>query len=447
MKLKMLEKDIIEIYENENKQKLLRARQFQQIVEIGTRFNDFIKRNAAKLIDGIDYCKINVKEYYGEKLSKNIYEYYITTDAAQKICFLGKSEICKKLQEKILKNKEKDFLEILKEELDRIKQKQRIEKIKKITIEDEEYPEMLKKIKNPPQQLYIKGNEELLKQNGIAVIGSRTTSNYGKKMCKIFVNNLVGYNLNIISGLATGMDAAAHKNCIEAKGKTIAVLPCGLKHVYPKINEILYKKILEEGGVVVSEYGLDEKETSDHFRERNRIVAGLAIGTLVIESHRKSGTSITVRNTEEQNKKSFCIPSSLENSKGIGNNEMIRDKRAKLVTTVEDIIEEYPKLQLKKKENYEFININNERKKQNREESKTIKATIINEETNTIKEEKNISEENLKIYNAILEGAETIDEITRKTKSDIKEVAYKLTMLEIENAIESLPGKRFKIKE
>lgn len=447
MKLKMLEKDIIEIYENENKQKLLRARQFQQIVEIGTRFNDFIKRNAAKLIDGIDYCKINVKEYYGEKLSKNIYEYYITTDAAQKICFLGKSEICKKLQEKILKNKEKDFLEILKEELDRIKQKQRIEKIKKITIEDEEYPEMLKKIKNPPQQLYIKGNEELLKQNGIAVIGSRTTSNYGKKMCKIFVNNLVGYNLNIISGLATGMDAAAHKNCIEAKGKTIAVLPCGLKHVYPKSNEILYKKILEEGGVVVSEYGLDEKETSDHFRERNRIVAGLAIGTLVIESHRKSGTSITVRNTEEQNKKSFCIPSSLENSKGIGNNEMIRDKRAKLVTTVEDIIEEYPKLQLKKKENYEFININNERKKQNREESKTIKATIINEETNTIKEEKNISEENLKIYNAILEGAETIDEITRKTKSDIKEVAYKLTMLEIENAIESLPGKRFKIKE
>ena len=354
MKLKMLEKDIIEIYENENKQKLLKARQFQQIMEIETRFSDFIRRKAEKLVSNVDYYKINVKQHYGERLSKNICEYYITTDAAQKLCFSGKSELCQKLQEVILNNKEKDFLELLKEELYKTRQKQRIEEIKKIAIEDKEYPESLRKIKNPPQQLYIKGNEELLKQNGIAVIGSRTTSNYGRKMCKIFVNNLVGYNLNIISGLATGMDTAAHKNCIESKGKTIAVLPCGLKHIYPKNNEMLYKKILEEGGLIVSEYEIDEKETSDHFRERNRIVAGLSIGTLVIESHRKSGTSITVRNTEEQNKKSFCIPSSLENTKGAGNNEMIRDKRAKLVTTVEEIIEEYPELKLRKKENYDF---------------------------------------------------------------------------------------------
>lgn len=440
MKLKIIEKDTIEIYENECRQKLLRARQFQKIIEIGTRFSDFIRRQNIELIDGKDYYKINSKKYYGEKLFQNICEYYITQETAQKICFLGKNEICKRLKEEILKNKEKDFLEILKAELSKIKQSQRMQGIKKIKIEDKEYPDRLKKIKDPPKELYIKGNEELLKQAGIAVIGSRTTSNYGKKMCKIFVNNLVGYNLNIISGLAVGMDTVAHKNCIEAKGKTIAVLPCGLKHIYPKTNEALYRQILDEGGLVISEYELDEKETSEHFRERNRIVAGLAIGTLVIESHRKSGTSITVRNTEEQNKKSFCIPSGLENSKGAGNNEMIRDKRAKLVMNVEDIIEEYPELQLKKKEDFEFLDINNEKSK--RKNTEEIPKAIPNE----IPDKICISEENIEVYNAIVEGAETIDEIVQKTKKDSKEVIYKLTMLELENAIESLPGKRFKTK-
>ena len=322
-------------------------------------------------------------------------------------------------------------------ELNKKKQEERLEEIRKITIYDKEYPDKLKQIKNPPKKIYIKGNAELLKENGIAVVGSRTTSNYGRKMCKIFVNNLVGYHLNIISGLAIGIDSLAHKTCIEAQGKTIAVLPCGLKHIYPKNNEILYNKILEEGGLIVSEYELDEKENSDHFRERNRIVSGLSIGTLVVESHRRSGTSITVRNTEEQNKKSFCIPSSLENTRGTGNNEMIRDRRAKLVTTVEDIIEEYTELNLKKKEEYEFLEINSPKKNTKMIiENKNISKDIV----------KDISEENIEIYNAIMEGAETIDEIVRKTNKGSKEVSYKLTMLELENTIETLPGKRFKIK-
>ncbi|MCI8655533.1 MAG: DNA-protecting protein DprA [Clostridia bacterium] len=430
MEFKIVKKDVIDIYEDLKGKKMLNSRQFQQITGIEARYSDFIKRKIRKLVENVDYYKKNTKEYYGDNLFRNICEYYITIEAAKKLCFLSQNATCKRLQEEILKNKEKSFLEILEKEINQIMQEKRVEEIKKITIEDKEYPESLKKIKNPPQKLYIKGDKELLKQNGIAVIGSRTTSNYGKKMCKIFVNNLVGYNLNIISGLAKGMDAAAHKNCIEAKGKTIAVLPCGLKHIYPKKNADLYKKILEEGGLIVSEYELDEKENSEHFRERNRIVAGLSIGTLVIESHRKSGTSITVRNTEEQNKKSFCIPSSLENSKGAGNNEMIRDKRAKLVMTVEDIIEEYPELQLKKKEDFEFLEINNKK--------------IIKKEKQD--EKVSISNENLEIYNAIIEGAETIEEIMQKTNKDSKEVAYKLTMLELENAIESLPGKRYKIK-
>lgn len=448
MRLKILKKGIIDIYENEKKQKLLKASQFQEIMEIGTRFSDFIRREKVKLVDEQDYYKIDIKKSYGEKLSRKTYEYYITPNTAQKVCFLSKNDICQKLQEKILENKEKNFLEILEKEINKIKQEKRIEKIKKITIDDKEYPEKLREIRNPPQKLYIKGNQELLYQNGIAVVGSRTTSDYGKKMCKIFVNNLVGYNLNIISGLATGMDASAHKNCIEAKGKTIAVLPCGLKNIYPSSNITLYKKILESGGLIVSEYDVDETEKQEYFIERNRIVAGLSIGTLVIESHYRSGTSITVRNTEEQNKKAFCIPSSLENKKGAGNNKMIKEKRAKLVTTVEDIIEEYPELELKRKENFEFLNINAEESKKVGKTAIEIKEEMIGDkkDTETIIENREVSNDNKEVYNAIIDGAETIDEIVRITKKDSKEITYKLTMLELENAIESLPGKRFKLK-
>lgn len=428
--MKLIEKDIIEIYERTEGEKILNANQIQQVLEIKTKFSDFIRNKTVQLLENVDYYKIYNSKKYGDKLTKKVCEYYITIETAEKICFLSQNEICKKLQNEILNNKERDFLDILKEELSYIKQEKRIERIEKINIEDEEYPEVLKKIKNPPKQLYIKGDKELLKQMGIAVIGSRTTSNYGRKMCKIFTNNLVGYNLNIISGMAIGIDAAVHKSCIEAGGKTIAVLPCGLKHVYPKKNEQLYNKIIETGGLIISEYEPDEKESSEHFRERNRIVAGLAIGTLVIESHRVSGTSITVRNTEEQNKKSFCIPSSLENSKGAGNNEMIRSKRAKLVMCVEDIIEEYPELNLKKRKEFEFLDIG------------TVKSTKKQKQ-----EKMNISEENLEIYNAIVDGAKTIDEIARKTGKTTNEVTYKITMLEIENAIEELPGNKFKVRE
>lgn len=444
MKLELLEKNIIEIYQNSKNEKIVNANQFQNIIQMKTRFIEILRFKKVNLDENIDYYKIYNTKKYGENLTKKVCEYYITEETAQKLCFLSKSEICIKLQKEILKNKEKSFLEILKSEIDTIKQEQRIEDIEEITIEDEEYPEQLRKIKNPPQKLYIKGNKELLKQNGIAVIGSRTISNYGSRMCKIFVNNLVGYNLNIISGLAKGMDATVHKNCIEAKGKTIAVLPCGLKNIYPKRNEELYNKILETGGLIVSEYELDEEESSEHFRQRNRIVAGLAIGTLVIESHRKSGTSITVRNTEEQNKKSFCIPSSLENSKGSGNNEMIRDKRAKLVITVEDIIEEYAELHLQKKENFKFLDIKEEKEKASSNNQEIEKSEIANE--TKIIEEVKISEENLEVYKAIEEGANTIDEIARKIGKSINEVSYKITMLELENAIEEMPGKRFKIK-
>ena len=202
---------------------------------------------------------------------------------------------------------------------------------------DKIYPNRLKEIKNPPSRLYVKGNIELLNSIGIAIVGSRTNTQYGEKMCKTFTKKLVEYEFTIISGLAIGIDAIAHKTCIKYSGKTIAVLPCGFNNIYPKQNKELIDEILENRGLILTEYEKDVKAESKKFLERNRIVAGLGIGTLVIEAGYRSGTSVTARFTVENGNSLFCIPSSLENIKGKTTNLLIQ-QGAKLVISAEDII-------------------------------------------------------------------------------------------------------------
>ena len=217
----------------------------------------------------------------------------------------------------------------------------------KLGIENFEYPEELRKIEKPPKQIYLRGNYKLIKTPGIAIIGSRKCTSYGEKMAIKFSKELSLYGLTIISGMAKGIDSFAHIGSIEATGNTIAVLPSGFNNIYPEENKELYEKILENGGLLISEYEENEKASSKNFLERNRIVSGLAIGTLVIEGGYRSGTSITANLSKKQGKNVFCIPSSLENSKGITPNRLIKEG-AYLVTQVEDIICKYPELKLNK---------------------------------------------------------------------------------------------------
>ena len=167
----------------------------------------------------------------------------------------------------------------------------------RIEYSEELYPERLRDIKNPPSRLYVLGNIEILNDHAIAVVGSRHNTQYGERMCKKFTKNLVEYGINIISGLAIGIDTIAHETCLKNSGKTIAVLPCGLKNIYPKSNISLANKILENDGLLITEYEDDVKADSNKFKERNRIVAGLGIGTLVVEAGERSGTNITARHT------------------------------------------------------------------------------------------------------------------------------------------------------
>ncbi len=284
----------------------------------------------------------------------------------------------------------------------------------KIDINDLRYPQKLKNIKDSPQQLYLEGNIQLLKKPSIAIIGSRACTKYGERMAQKFSKELGEYGIITISGLAKGIDTCAHLGNIE---KTIAVLPCGIKNIYPKENKKLYQKIIENKGLIITEYSEDIKADSNKFLERNRIVSGLSIGILVIEGGYRSGTSVTARLAEIQQKPIFCIPSSLENPKGITPNKLIKEG-AHIVINVEDIIKEYPNLNLKKIET-------------------PIKQMDIEQ----------ISEEHKEIYDILdKENVLHINEVCKKAKLNINEVSYKLMLLELEDKVISLPGNNYRKK-
>lgn len=216
-----------------------------------------------------------------------------------------------------------------------------------IRIENSQYPDALRKIKNPPKQLYLEGNIELLNKNSIAIIGSRNCSENGKILAKKFAKELVEQGLTIISGMAKGIDSHAHIETLNNNGNTIAVLGNGFNNIFPKENINLYRKIIESNGLIISEYPPNVKAKSEFFLERNRIVSGLSIGILVIEAAYRSGTSVTARIAKEQGKKIFVLPHEIGDIHGVGTNNLIR-KGATLVTSTKEIIKEYDFLKYKK---------------------------------------------------------------------------------------------------
>lgn len=209
-----------------------------------------------------------------------------------------------------------------------------------ITIEDKEYPKLLKEIYDPPIYLYYKGNKEILNNIGFAIIGCRDCSEYGKKVAKNFSYNIAKNNINIISGLAKGIDTCSHIGAIYAKGKTIAVVGNGLDMVYPKENETVINKILELGGCIVSEYHLGTKPEKINFPARNRIISGMSNSLIVVEAKKKSGTLITVDFALEQGRDVFVVPGNIDSVNSKGTNDLIK-QGAKVATCYQDVLDEY----------------------------------------------------------------------------------------------------------
>lgn len=201
------------------------------------------------------------------------------------------------------------------------------------------YPEKLKCIENRPAFLYVRGKLENLYGDSLAIVGSRESSNYGNSVAKKISKELADRNINIISGLAIGIDKYAHLGALESKiGKTIAVLGTDVleNNFYPKENKRIFEKILENNGTIVSEFKLGTKAEKYNFPRRNRIISGLSEKIIVVEAKEKSGSLITVDYGLEQGKDIFAVPGNINSSNSKGTNKMILEG-AKIFTNVEDI--------------------------------------------------------------------------------------------------------------
>src|SRR3989338_8552737 len=203
---------------------------------------------------------------------------------------------------------------------------------------DSGYPPLLKQLRDPPQSLYYKGNAELLHTSCLAIVGTRKPSVYGKAMAAYFTKGLLSYGLTLVSGLAFGIDAIVHEVTLEEGGKTIAVLGNGLDRIYPERHAALAQKMLQNGNLILSEYAPGTPSHKHNFPQRNRIISGLSLATLVIEAPIKSGALITAKHAFEQNRDVFAVPSDLGRDSAEGCNLLIGSDMARLVRTPEEVV-------------------------------------------------------------------------------------------------------------
>lgn len=214
--------------------------------------------------------------------------------------------------------------------------------------------------------------------------------------------------MNIVSGMARGIDTISHLSCIEAGGRTVAVLGCGFNNIYPPENETLFHKILETGGLVISEYEPNELANTKYFPARNRIISGISLGVLIIEAAHRSGTSITANFARNQGKDIFCIPSSVDSKKGVGTAKLI-SKGAKIVINPEDILKKYS---LKNSDNVEL----------HTEQKRKLPPIYVD------------------TYKCIENSGSHINSIAKIVDKPIQNVSNELFMLELEGYVEKLPG-------
>lgn len=211
--------------------------------------------------------------------------------------------------------------------------------IKLLTWDTPEYPNYLREIPNPPPLLYLKG--DLLEQDrwAVAVVGTRRLTGYGRQVTRDLVAGLVQNNITVVSGLARGIDAVAHKTAVELGGRTLAVLGSGLDAIYPADNRALAQEITQGHGAIISEYGLGIQPEAKNFPPRNRIISGLSLGVIIVEAGERSGALITTNFALEQNREVFAVPGNINSPASQGPNKLIQEG-AKLVTRVEDVLEE-----------------------------------------------------------------------------------------------------------
>lgn len=333
-----------------------------------------------------------------------------------------------------------------------------------ITLADENYPKNLLNISDPPTIIYARGNIELLNHQGLAVVGSRNATPQGLLNAENFCQVIANFGLPIISGLALGIDSAAHKGALKAtNGATLAVIGTGINRMYPASNKNLALQILEQNGLIISEFPLNTSPSPENFPRRNRLISGLSLGILVVEATIDSGSLITARLAAEQGREVFAIPGSIHSPLSKGCHKLIR-QGAKLVETANDILEELrfkpyvpnikkaePELVIKKEniekvENIETIENNKITKqkatnKNTKTKTKSKTAAKKNIKKQNSNDESNNNDDNVnKVLNFMGYSPCTLDQLVDRTNISAAEILTHLLTLEIQGKISTIPG-------
>lgn len=272
-----------------------------------------------------------------------------------------------------------------------------------------EYPESLRNVDEAPYVLFCKGDLTLLNKDCLSVVGTRKVSSYGRRIATDFTKILCE-NFVIVSGLAYGVDSLAHEATLAEHGKTIAVLGSGILNIYPPANENLAERIVNNGGLIISEYGLHETPMPYHFPHRNRIVAGLSRGLLVCQAPQKSGTLSTVELALDQGKDVFVVPGEIYDSSFAGSNRLIKSMQGACVTTPRDI------------EDYYGLNV------------PEIKKQFVQ-----------LSFDEQRIVDAMSLGAKTFDQLVIETQITPSELNFLLANLELRSIIARLSGNLYRL--
>ena len=278
-----------------------------------------------------------------------------------------------------------------------------------VTWEDEEYPVSLKQIYDPPPLLYVLGSLNRKDEVAVAVVGSRHPTSYGKVAAERIAMGLSRRGVTVVSGLARGVDTAAHHGAIAGGGRTIGVLGCGIDIIYPPENRDLYDRVASQGAVI-SEFPLGTPPESDHFPIRNRVISGISRGVAVVEATLRSGSLITARFALEQGRDVYAIPGNVDSARSEGTNRLIK-QGAKLVTQAEDILEEI--LHLPPSQPADAL------------------------------PQPNLSEEETKVFATLGRDSIHIDQVISRSALSSPKVAAILLSLELAGHVKQLPGVRF----
>jgi len=294
----------------------------------------------------------------------------------------------------------------------------RIEKtgVRVVTRADDDYPKNLREIYDPPLVLYVRGTLTERDAVAVGIVGSRRTTLYGQEMSRKLAYQLARVGVTVVSGLARGIDTAAHTGALQAKGRTVAVIGCGIDMVYPPENKKLADEIAAQGGAVVSEFPFGVPPDRQNFPMRNRIISGWSLGVVVVEANLKSGALITAKQAMEQGREVFAVPGRADSVLSRGTNRLIKDG-AKLTEDVEDILTEFEYL-LPKREKSDDTGVPVQPALQFTEHETKVLAQISSEET-------------------------LVDEIIRGSGLTSACVSATLLALEMKRVVRQLPGRQY----